>query len=290
MATNFKQDGKAIYTVTASGMTAGQPIVLGNHLPGVLLTAADSTDSHKATVGTEGIYNLSVWAWDGSARSAVAIGDALYWDGVTANPASRINKDVSKKFFGVAMETLAHGDADNTTGTIAVLLNPKVATPATVDTSDIADGSVTSDKINAGVLQTVTKSFSAAQIKTLYSANTNKGLEILAAPGANKLIEFVSAALWYDYDGTNAYTAANGLTFTLDGTAVSALVATTLLQATADRAAFCEALSTGANAAASALLNKKLFLQEGTADPTGSATMAADQLKVIVTYRIHDFA
>lgn len=289
MATNYVQEGKAIYTVTADGMTSGQPIVLGNHLPGVLLTDADSTDSHKATVATEGIFDLSVWAWDGSARSAVAVGDALYWDGVTASPHSRINKDTSKKFFGIALEALAHADADDTTGTIQVLLNPKVATPATVDTSDLADGAVTSAKTNAALLKTVTKSFSAAQIKTLYAANSNKGLEILAAPGATKMIEFVSAAFWYDYDGSNAYTATNGLTFTLDGTAVSALVANTLLQATADRAAFCEALSTGANAAAADLLNKKLFLQEGTQNPAGDST-ATNQLKVIVTYRIHDFA
>ena len=290
MATNYVQEGKAIYTVTADGMTSGQPIVLGNHLPGVLLTDADSTDSHKATVATEGIFDLSVWAYDGSSESAVSVGDALYWDGVTASPYSRINKDTSKKFFGIALEALAHGSAADTTGTIQVLLNPKVATPATVDTSDLADGAVTSAKTNAALLKTVTKSFSAAQIKTLDSANTNKGLEILDAPGATKMIEFVSAALWYDYDGSNAYTATNTLTFNLDATAVSAAVANTLLQATADRVAFCEALSTGANAAAADVLNKKLFLRiGGTTDPTGSST-ATNQLKVIVTYRIHDFA
>ena len=103
------------------------------------------------------------------------------------------------------------------------------------------------------------------------------------------MIEFVSAALFYDYDGAEAYTAANGLTFNVEATAVSALIANTLLQATADHVAVAEALSTGPNAAAADLVNKPLYLQEGTQNPAGDAT-AEDQLKIRVTYRVHDFS
>lgn len=143
--------------------------------------------------------------------------------------------------------------------------------------------------LRADSLKTVYVSLDAADIKTLKSANSDKGVEIIAAPGADKMIEFVSAALFYDYDGVNAYTAANGLTFNVEATAVSALVAATLLQATADRIAVAEALSTGPNADAADLVDKPLYLKEGASDPTGSST-ETDQLLVRVTYRIHDFS
>ena len=147
---------------------------------------------------------------------------------------------------------------------------------------------------NAGVtllretaLRTDEQTLTAAEVKTLYSANTNQGMEIVAAPGAGKTIEFVSAVLRYNYDGANAYTAANGLTFNVGAVPVSDLIAVTFLQATADHVAIVQALSAEIEQAATAVENKALYLQEGTSDPTGSG-VEADTVKISVTYRILD--
>jgi hypothetical protein len=144
-------------------------------------------------------------------------------------------------------------------------------------------------KINKLAIQYKEMTLSAAQIKTLYSANSNKGIEVVGAPGTNKVIEFISATLFYDYDGTNAYTAANGLTFKVETTAVGVLVTNTLLQATADTIAVVEKLSAVLIGASSGLVNKPLYLQEGTQNPSGSS-VATNQLRIRVAYIVHDVA
>lgn len=167
--------------------------------------------------------------------------------------------------------------------------SPSGVVPAgSIGTAELADDAVTSPKIDEGVIQTVTKTLTAAEVKTLYSANTNQGLEIVAAQ-ADKVIEFISASLRYNYDGSNAYTAANGLTFNVAAVAVSDLLAVTFLQGTADRAAIVQALSAEIDQDLSALTNKALYLQEGTADPTGSA-VEADTVLMVVSYKIHDLS
>jgi len=160
---------------------------------------------------------------------------------------------------------------------------------ASVEGSEITDGTITTDDLSSEVLQYVEKTLSAAEIKTLYSANTNKGIEVVVAQGAGTFIEFISATLWYDYDGANAYTAANGLTFNVDNIAVSDLIGVTFLQGTADMVANVQVLSAEKIDTAANLLNKALYLQEGTSDPTGSS-VATDQLKIRVIYRVHDFS
>jgi hypothetical protein len=142
---------------------------------------------------------------------------------------------------------------------------------------------------NKQAVQYKEMTLSAAQIKTLYSANTNKGIEVVPAPGANKVIEFISATLFYNYDGTNAYTAANGLTFNVETTAVGVLITNTLLQATANTIAIAEKLSAVLVGASAGLVNKPLYLQEGTQNPSGSATIT-NQLRIRVAYIVHDVA
>lgn len=311
MATNFIQDGKTMVMPTVTGAESGDAYVVGSYLPCVLLTDAETADPYNATVQTEGVFDLSAKAHDGSVNSAIAAGDMLYW----TDKDTALDKDSSEDAFGIALEAVDAGE----TATIKVLLCPKAILPDSVGNSDIeagaisatelasdavttakildanvttakiADANVTSAKLAADTVQTVEKSFTAAQIKTLYSANTNSGLEIVAAPGADKVIEFVSAALYYDYDDAEAYTAANGLTFNVGAVAVSDTVAATFLEATADRVAIVQALSAEINDTAANLANKALYLQEGTTNPTGDAT-AEDQLLVRVTYRIHDFS
>lgn len=118
MATNKVQDGKFIYIETAANAESGDPMVIGGYLPCVLLTDADSDDSDKATVATEGIFDLSVEAVDGDGNSAVAVGDAIYYD---SGDDPVLTKKSDGEFFGIALETLTTG----TTGTINVLLRPK---------------------------------------------------------------------------------------------------------------------------------------------------------------------
>jgi len=281
MATNFVQDGKNIVMPTVTGAESGDAFVVGDYLPCVLLTDAETASPYNATVQTEGVFELSAKGQDGSGNSAISIGDMLYW----TDKGSPLDVDTSETPFGVALEAVGSGETD----TIKVLLTPKAVMPASVGTSDLAAAAVTSAKLSADTVQIVEKSFSAAEIKTLYSANTNKGLEILAAPGADKVYEFVSATLFYDHDGLNDFTAANGLKFNVDDVAVSDAIANTFLQASADQLAVVQVLSAELIDASADLMNKALYLQEGSENPSGSST-EDDQLKVRVVYRVHDFS
>jgi len=281
MAKNFIQDGVKMVMGTVTGAEAGDAYVVGSYMPCVLLTDAETASPYNATVQTEGVFDLLAKAHDGSSNSAISAGDMLYW----TDKDTALDKDSTEDPFGIALEAVDAGD----TATIKVRLCPKAILPDSVGNADIEAGAVTATELAANTVQTVEKSFSAAEIKTLYSANTNKGLEIVAAPGADKIIEFVSAVMFYNHDGDANYTAGNGLTFTLGGVAVSDTVAATFLEATADQVAIVQALSAEVIDASADVFNKALYLQEGTGDPTGDPT-AEDQLQVRVTYRIHDFS
>jgi predicted RecA/RadA family phage recombinase len=286
MATNFIQDGKQMLMPTATGAESGDAFVVGNYFPCVLLTDAGSDSPYNASVQTEGVFDLSVKGNDGGAQT-VEVGDLLFWH----------TKDVALdlvntgKPFGIALEAVGAGD----TTTIKVLLTPKSTLPNTVEEADLATGAVstratankaiTSDKLADNTIKIATVSLDATDIKTLESV----GADIVAAPGSTSVIEFVSAVLYYDYDGSNAYTAANGMVFSLEGESVSEGIAATFLEAAANQVAFVPALQDGFDGAAASHINKKLVLKEGVTDPTGSST-ATDQLIVKVIYRIHDFA
>jgi predicted RecA/RadA family phage recombinase len=154
------------------------------------------------------------------------------------------------------------------------------------DATIVAGGAVT---LSPAKLQVSTKSFSAAQIKTLNSANGGKGLEIVAAPATDSVIEFVSAVALYDYDGANAYTAAQNVVFNVGAITVSANIANTFLQATEDKVVIAQALSATTMATPDQLKAKALYLYHGTGDPSGSAT-ATDQLIIKATYRVNDLS
>lgn len=114
MATNRIQEGDILRLTVASTKVAGDPIVVGNALRGVLMTSYDSGDG-KATVEVKkGVYDLSVSATDDAGASAVAVGDRLFYAG-SASP--YLSKKKSGKFFGIALEAITSG-----TDTINVLL------------------------------------------------------------------------------------------------------------------------------------------------------------------------
>jgi len=113
MATNKVQDGKILRLTVGAAVDSGDPVLVGNAIRGVAITDYDSGDG-KASIDTEGVYDLSVTATDDAGNSAVAIGDRLYFDGTT------ITKKKSGKLFGIALETVTTGE----TATINVLIAP----------------------------------------------------------------------------------------------------------------------------------------------------------------------
>lgn len=120
----------------------------------------------------------------------------------------------------------------------------------------------------------------SAEILALYT--TPK--ELVEAPGAGKVLEFLSAVLFLDY-GTATYATRGDLTINLHttGTALSDTVAAAdFVQQTADAYRVMQALS--ADVALKA--NEALELRCATGNPdTGDST-----IKVLIRYCIHDFS
>lgn len=105
MATNKVQDGKILRLTVASTVDSGDPVFVGNAIPGVALTDYAAADG-KASIDTEGVFDLSVQAVNDAGNSAVAVGDRLYYGG-SATP--WLSKKKSGKFFGIALEAVLTG-------------------------------------------------------------------------------------------------------------------------------------------------------------------------------------
>ncbi len=205
MATNYVQEGKSMYLVTITGAKSGDPFVVGDFLPGVLLTDADAGDSHKATVATEGVFKLSA---KGDV-SAISAGDMLYW----VNKDTPLDKTAEgKKPFGVALEASTHAS-----NSIDVMLVPKSATPAAVRPQAIADpGDGGAIPVTAsGVCAMTTE---AAETRTL-AIPTFIGQQLVLTLDVDGGDAVVTVAEPVDVAGNNT------LTFNNDGETI-ALVAT----------------------------------------------------------------
>src|SRR3990167_276042 len=83
------------------GAVSGDPVVVGK-MPGVLLTDRDAV-TLEATVFMGGAFTLSVIGQNDAGNSAVAIGDALFYDG------TNIDKKESGEFFGWALGAVNAG-------------------------------------------------------------------------------------------------------------------------------------------------------------------------------------
>lgn len=329
MATNYIQEGKQVYTATDDGLEAGDPFVLGNHQPCVLLTDAESDSPYNATVQTFGIFDLPVEAESG----AIDLYDPLFYDSTD----EQLNDDGSNAFFGVALEAVGNGETD----TIKVLLVGKPYVPASITETELAAEAVTLAKMadlsrgsiisgqtagdrptaldakgdgqilvgdgtdlasvavsgditltNAGVttlddglIKTATVEISNAEIKAINATP----IELVAAPGANKMIEFMGATLFHDY-GSNALTGDHAMTIGLDDGSVA--VAATIAHGdfahkTADHI-FVVQPALAFNDAALDVLNKNLALT-AAGDYAGNA--GADTVwTVVVSYRVIDLS
>ena len=109
--------------------------------------------------------------------------------------------------------------------------------------------------------------------------------ELVAAPGAGKVLEFISAVIFLDY-GTTVYTGGGNLTILYNsGSAVSDLVANSeLINENEDTYENIGALAGAANQSLD--VNTALELTVANAD---HAAGGGGTLKVAISYRIHDF-
>lgn len=162
-----------------------------------------------------------------------------------------------------------------------------------VSTAKIAADAVTSAKIAANVVATADLDISTIQTAEVSITNAQMlalratPVTLVAAPGAGKIIEFVSATLLFDYTGAYTETADNMAIRYTDGsgTIVSqAIEATGFVDATAD---------TSTNAlpkidvisAKSACENKALVLHN-TGDGEYGGGNAANAVRVKTAYRV----
>ena len=154
-----------------------------------------------------------------------------------------------------------------------------------VTTAKINDEAVTSDKVDQGVIQVASVSLTNAEIKDL-AANPK---ELVAAPGAGKVIEFLGANLFHDY-GSEALTGDHAMTIGLNDGAV-AVAATIAHGDFAHKAAdhvYSVKAAVAFNDAAANTINKNLALK--SADAYAGNASADTVWTVNVSYRIHDFS
>lgn len=169
MATNYDSDGIQFETPTATGMDSGDPFVTGTYQPCVLMTDAETASPYNATVRTEGIFDLSVKAHNGSGNTAIAIGDAVYWSALDT-PALSANS--ARTFFGIALEAIGSGE----TATILVRLVHGV--------QGIAAGQVKGSHISE------TSTYETFQTAPVCMGSLNTGAVAVGTTGATNLMAF----------------------------------------------------------------------------------------------------
>lgn len=145
-------------------------------------------------------------------------------------------------------------------------------------------GSIGSDEIADSVLKVKKVTLTADEIVGTAAGDVGhaNGAILVAAPGAGKVLEFVSAVLSYNFD-TAAYTGGGDDNVIRQGTtAVSAAIAgADLLEDTEDDIAFVSALSA---ADVKLTANSTLNLAGTALTQPGEA---AGTLDVFITYRVH---
>lgn len=135
-------------------------------------------------------------------------------------------------------------------------------------------------------LNTVIVDLNSAEVKALVASP----YQLVAAPGANKLLEFVSAIVILDYGGTNAFTeSTDNLAVEYDGGSAAAasqtIEMTGFITLTADSMTTAMAKIDAIDAIAD-VVNKNLALAGLSGEIAGNA--AGDNgLTVITTYRVH---
>ena len=150
----------------------------------------------------------------------------------------------------------------------------------------VTAGSVSSNQLAANTIQYAEVSIAAAAIKTLRATP----VQLVAAPGAGKFVEFVSAQLFLDYGGAGLTESSDNLAVKFDsgsGVAVSETIeATGFIDQVADTITNAIAKK-DVIVAKTAAENKKLVLHNTGSGEFGDAGTSTSVLRVKVAYRIH---
>ena len=112
MATNFIEPGKVLSIPIVAGLASGDPYVLGNHVPGVVLNLIDiaGTDLFM-DLSTEGVFMLSVRGHDGLGNVGISMGNPVYYN---AAHTPVLDADDSGIFFGIALDDVGSGVTSTT--------------------------------------------------------------------------------------------------------------------------------------------------------------------------------
>jgi len=249
---NFIKSGETITVAAPYALSSGDGCLVGS-LFGV--ASADALLAADVEIVTEGEFDIKK-----TSALAISAGDVLYWDDVT--------KVLNKTTSGVSVAVATLG-ALNPSATVRCRLTSGYTAP-----------------IDSSILRYASVDLTNAQIKALRAAPVT----LVAAPGATKVLEFVSAVLALDY-GANVLTESSdnmAIRYT-DGTGVivsQAIEATGFIDAAADT--ITNALpKIDAIAANSAAVNKPLVLHN-TGDGEYAGNAGADTImSVKIAYRVH---
>jgi predicted RecA/RadA family phage recombinase len=209
---------------------------------------------------------------------AVGLGAIVYWD---AGNGRITTTSTANTQCGFCIEVALTTDT-----TILIYLFPDLTNIAS---ADIASGAVGWDEMALPVLKTATITVTNAELKALRAAQKT----LVAAPGATKSIEFISALLRLNY-GSEVLTESTdnlALRYT-DGSGVKVSVdveATGFIDAAANT--FTNAIPVkDAIVAATGALNKALVLDNDGDGEYGGNASGDTTMTIHVVYRVHDWA
>jgi len=150
-----------------------------------------------------------------------------------------------------------------------------------VATAKVADDAVTSPKLDGPIIRYAEVEIPAADVLTLFSV----GKELVAAPGAGLVLEFVSIELAYDYDGVAGYTIGTATNLQVRYTGLVGLVVSTVQAATGflDGVADDLRMLDKVEQSATPIVNSPLVLTLLVAD----VTIGASPVHAKVAYRVH---
>lgn len=210
-----------------------------------------------------------------AAPLVINVGDNVYWDAADGN----LNKSATgNTMCGFCIAAAASADT-----TVDIFQFPDLTN---MGATELANDSASGVVVAADVLKVVTVSLTNAQIKALRAAPKT----LVAAPGATKWLEFLSAWLVLDY-GSEVLTesAANMAIRYTDGTGAivsQAIEATGFIDQAADT--YTNALpKIDAIVAAAAALDKPLVLHNTGAGEYGGNATSDTLMKVRIAYREH---
>jgi len=178
----------------------------------------------------------------------------------------------------VITQAMIKGDAIDGTKIADDAIDSEHYTDGSIDNAHLANGAVNSEECDETLIQTKSITLSTAQIKALGTA-----YDLVAAPGAHKAIEFISAYLFLNYSG-GALSAVTGNIRT--GEMNQGAFANTFISAEADRVVISHC-GAGNDDADTYFIDTSLNIKLDS-NPTGAESTST--LTIVVSYRVHTFS